>query len=151
MLQPSDFLGPWRLFRAIEDRLGPPRTFEGTATFTPQGDALRYEESGLLRLGDGPALAATRRYLWAWDAQGVAVLFPDGRPFHRFTPQGAAPGTDHPCGPDLYRVLYDFTAFPLWTATWEVAGPRKSYRLRARYAREAWQRPSRGPQPRRTD
>lgn len=130
MLRPEDFLGLWRLERIIDDRLsGKTGRFEGTARLVPQGDGLLYHEEGMLRLGEGTPLAAHRSYLWRWEGDAVAVSFTDGRPFHRFRPAGTAAGTDHPCGADLYRVLYDFTAFPRWTAQWDVAGPRKAYRM----------------------
>lgn len=135
MLGASDFLGDWTIRRTIDDRLGPPGRFAGVGTFSPAGDGLRYEESGLLTLGDAPPLRASRAALWDWDGDGVAVRFADGRPFHRFLPAGASPGTDHPCGADLYRVAYDFRAWPAWTATWEVGGPRKDYRMDSAYAR----------------
>lgn len=135
MLTPADFLGLWRLDRAIDDRLaGTAGRFEGTARFVAQGDGLLYREEGTLRLGDGPPLAAHRAYLWRWERDGVLVSFPDGRPFHRFRPEGASEGTDHPCGADLYRVAYDFAAFPRWAAEWRVEGPRKDYRMRSDYA-----------------
>lgn len=136
MLAPSDFLGSWRVARRIDDRrAGVAGRFDGHATFAPEGEALRYREEGTLRLGEGPALAASREALWRWDAQGVEVLFADGRPFHRFVPRGRAAGTDHPCGRDLYRVVYDLSAWPAWSTRWEVEGPSKSYAMRTAYAR----------------
>jgi hypothetical protein len=130
----TDFLGDWRLERTIEDRLGPSGRFEGLARLTPEGDGLRYHEAGTLRLGDGPAMAAHRDYLWRSAGDLVEVHFADGRPFHRFHPSGRALGTDHPCGRDLYRVTYDFTAWPRWTAEWIVTGPAKDYRMLSAYA-----------------
>lgn len=136
MLLPSDFLGSWTIERTIDDRLtGRPGRFDGTATFTEEGATLRYREEGALRLGDGPPLQATRENLWRWEGGEVAVLFADGRPFHRLVPWGDGPGTDHPCGSDLYRVRYDLTSWPLWRAEWQVEGPRKAYVLRSLYAR----------------
>ncbi|TNC73433.1 DUF6314 family protein [Rubellimicrobium roseum] len=136
MLHLHDFLGAWRLSREIDDRLsGRPGRFEGTATLTPGGEGLRYREEGLLQVGEGPAMAATRDYLWLPSPEGIEMRFADGRPFHHFCPEGRAPGTDHPCGRDLYRVLYDFTAWPAWEAEWTVAGPAKDYRMRSSYRR----------------
>ncbi len=136
MLTFDDFEGRWVVRRLIEDRLtGSPGRFEGTATFASEGRALRYREEGTLRLGGGPAFAATRENLWRWDGDGVEVLFADGRPFHRFVPEGRGAGTDHPCGRDLYRVLYDLSDWPRWSTRWEVEGPSKSYALRTAYAR----------------
>jgi hypothetical protein len=85
-------------------------------------------------MGDGPVLSAERKYLWLPDGAEVEVRFEDGRSFHRFRPEGRAPGTDHPCGRDLYRVVYDFTAWPRWTAEWIVTGPAKDYRMLSAYA-----------------
>jgi len=136
VLGPSDLLGAWTVARTIEDRLtGGPSRFDGRATFTPQGDGLRYSEAGTLRLGEGASFAASRSYLWRWDGGCVEVRFSDGRPFHRFRPSGVGAGIDHPCGADLYRVAYDFTAWPAWEAAWTVTGPAKDYRMRAAYAR----------------
>ena len=134
MLRPSDFLRPWRVTRLIDDRLsGQEGRFDGTAVFLPEGEGLRYREEGVLRLGAGPPLAAHRDTLWRWEGGEVAVLFPDGRPFHRFRPEGEAPGTEHPCGRDLYRVIYGFAAWPRWEARWTVTGPAKDYRMRSSY------------------
>lgn len=133
----GDFAGRWRIDRHIDDRLaGQTGWFEGAAELTPDGKGqLAWAERGLLRLGQGPAFEARRDYLWVFDAAGIEVLFPDGRPFHRFVPEGRAAGTDHPCGADLYRVTYDFTAWPVWTARWQVSGPRKDYVMESRLCR----------------
>jgi hypothetical protein len=131
----SDFAGRWRLTRRIEDRVtGRPGRFAGEARLTPDGAGLRYEERGLLWLGDGGPLAAARVHLWRPDGDGVAVLFADGRPFHGFRPRGLAPGTEHRCGADLYRVVYDLRAWPAWEARWTVAGPRKDHDILSAYA-----------------
>ncbi|EYD77069.1 hypothetical protein Rumeso_01328 [Rubellimicrobium mesophilum DSM 19309] len=135
MLTLADFAGTWRLHRTIEDHLGPPGRFEGVASLRPEGDGLRYREDGVLRLGDGPAMAAHRDYLWHHAGDLIEVRFPDGRPFHAFRPEGCAPGTDHPCGLDLYRVTYDVTAWPAWGTEWVVTGPAKDYRMRSAYRR----------------
>jgi hypothetical protein len=134
MLTLTDFTCAWRVQRTIEDRLGPPGRFEGRAFLTPDGKGLRYREEGTLRLGDGATMTAHRDYLWRASGDRIEVLFADGRPFHSFVPCGQAPGTDHPCGRDLYRVTYDFTAWPHWTAEWVVTGPAKDYRMLSAYA-----------------
>jgi len=133
----AEFAGNWTVARLIDDHLsGHEGRFDGHATFTPQGpDRLHYQEQGRLQFGNGPAMEATRTYLWRFDAAGVAVLFDDGRPFHRFTSAGRGEGTDHPCGADLYRVAYDFTRWPDWHAVWTVTGPRKDYAMESRFSR----------------
>lgn len=138
MLAFHDFLGSWRLGRTIEDRLGPPGRFDGLARLTPEGEGLHYREEGTLRLGEGPPMPAHRDYLWRPSGDGIEVLFADGRPFHAFVPEGRAPGTDHPCGRDLYRVTYDFADWPRWTAEWVVTGPAKDYRMLSAYAPAEW-------------
>lgn len=133
-MQLQSFLGEWRLERTIEDaRSGTGGTFSGRARFTPAPQGLRYREEGSLRLGAAPPLAAARDYCWREDGDGICVHFADGRFFHRLRPGDAAPADEHDCPPDLYRVRYDFTAWPVWRAEWIVSGPRKDYRLESRY------------------
>jgi hypothetical protein len=134
MLTLPDFLGSWQAQRTILDRLGAPGRFDGLARLSPDGEGLHYREEGTLTLGDGPAMTAHRDYLWRQAHDRIEVLFADGRPFHAFVPRGRAPGTDHPCGRDFYRVTYDFTAWPRWTAEWIVTGPAKEYRMLTAYA-----------------
>ena len=137
MLTRADFLGEWTLSRRIDDRLtGRSGMFEGMARFTAAGDDIAiYDESGLLQLGDAPALTAERRYLWQFEAEVVTVRYADGRDFYRFHPAGRGVEVVHECDPDTYRVIHDFTAWPRWQAIWSVTGPRKDYRLRS-----AWRR-----------
>lgn len=134
-LTATDFRGDWHLKRVITDRLGGmDGTLSGLATFTGAGDALIYDETGRLALASGPVMEATRRYLWSFDAEIVSVRFSDGAEFHTFSPIGAAIGTTHLCGADLYDVTYDFREWPVWTATWSVKGPRKDYTSVSRYS-----------------
>ncbi|MDR9428009.1 MAG: DUF6314 family protein [Salibaculum sp.] len=124
----ADFRPGFRFAREIEDALtGQVLRAEGTVCFTPDAAGLIYAESGRLHLPGRAPMQAERRYLWRFEASGVAVFFEDGRPFHHFVPAGQGAGSDHPCGSDHYRVAYDFTRWPCWTATWRVTGPRKAY------------------------
>ncbi len=135
MLTLADFTGrAWLVMREIHDRRGGVTgEFRGTARFQPDGGGLLYRETGRLRMGDGPGLSAQRRYLWFQAGDRIEVRFEDGRQFHSFRPEGRAPGTDHPCGDDLYGVTYDFSAWPNWSAEWAVNGPAKDYRMVSRY------------------
>jgi hypothetical protein len=139
MLDAGDFVGRWRLDRAIMDRnLGQTGAFRGTADLRAlTEDVLHYAEAGQVQLGDGPIMTATRDYEWRFVDGHVDVTFSDGAAFHRFVPSGAAAGTDHPCGSDFYQVAYDFIKWPDWTATWTVSGPRKDYTSVSRYTRLA--------------
>ncbi len=131
----DDFAGVWQVARVITDRLGPGGAFHGTVTMLPEvDDRLRYHEIGQLKLDSGPMMMAERRYLWRFTARKIAVTFSDGTAFHVFQPHGQAAGTEHVCGPDLYRVAYDFRHWPRWQATWTVTGPRKEFTSVSDYA-----------------
>ncbi|NAZ35551.1 DUF6314 family protein [Rubellimicrobium sp. CFH 75288] len=130
MLAAEDFLRPWRLERRLDDRLaGRTGRLEGVLRVLAEPDGLRLEEEGWLHWGDGPPLPARAAWLWRWEGGEVAVAFADGRAFHRFRPAGLVRGTEHCCGADLYRVRYDFRAWPVWRTEWTAHGPRKDYRL----------------------
>ena len=135
MLTEADFAGDWLFNRRIEDRFGGQEGIvTGTANFVRQDDKLLYRETGRMQIGAGPVLTAERSYLWRF-GDVVEVLFDDGRAFHSFVPQGQGQGTDHPCGPDYYKVAYDFTAWPNWSSTYVVSGPRKDYTSQTTYNR----------------
>ena len=132
-----DFAGRWQLRRRIEDALASELLAgEGTVDLRPApGGGLIYDEEIRLAAPGRPALRGTRRYLWQPVPGGIAVVFEDGRPFHRIA-LGAAEAEDrHDCAPDLYRVRYDFSGWPIWSARWEVAGPRKSYVMASVFTR----------------
>ncbi|MEL6571407.1 MAG: DUF6314 family protein [Pseudomonadota bacterium] len=138
MLQPSDFVGTWRLERHLDDRSGQmDGDLRGQAVFTEiPSSRLSYAETGTLALARGGTLVAERRYRWQWRDQEVVVFFNDGAPFHNFSPKGLVAGSTHLCGEDTYNVTYDFRGWPHWTATWDVTGPRKNYTSHSAYAPE---------------
>ena len=133
----QDFAGRWRLERRIADRrAGVEGRFDGAADLTPEGAGLTYAERGQLVLGAGAPMTAERRYRWTQGEGGrIAVAFADGRAFHSFDPAAGAAEAAHWCDPDDYRVRYDFSAWPLWRAVWQVRGPRKDYRMESLYRR----------------
>ncbi|WP_424931341.1 DUF6314 family protein [Amaricoccus macauensis] len=135
-MQLDDFLGTWQLAREIEDRrAGQTGRFTGRAEFIRSDGGLAYAEEGEMRLGAAAPMRATRRYYWC-DSNGlIQVLFEDGRFFHGFDPRDPAPEARHDCPPDDYRVAYDLRAFPVWSARWEVRGPRKDYTMSSCYSR----------------
>lgn len=96
-------------------------------TVRPDGPGLRCEEMGRLTLPGARPMEAMRTLLWRATPGGIAVLFADGRPFHRIDLGGARSEDVHRCGPDLYRVTYAFEAWPLWRVVWRVDGPAKGY------------------------
>ena len=131
-------VGDWAVRRAIVDRRGMVwGRFRGEAAFGragPRADAgLRYRETGHLRYAAAAPMAAERAYLWQAAGREVAVAYGDGRPFHSFRLAGDRAEAVHLCGADRYRVAYEFGAWPEWSATWHVTGPRKDYVMRTRY------------------
>ena len=131
----ADFEGRWRILREIDDRrAGQVGQFEGTATLTVDAQGLIYAETGTLRIGTSAPMQADRTYLWRDEGGRIAVLFDDGRPFHSFALATDTPGADHWCDPDTYRVTYDFSPWPNWSAEWAVTGPRKDYVMVSYYA-----------------
>lgn len=132
----SDFEGRWRITRRIEDaKAGGTGVFEGMAVYAPDGDGLRYDEVGELRLPDGPGMKATRRYLWREGDGALEVFFEDGRDFHRIDLSAPVATAFHDCPPDWYEVSYNFTHWPEWRAIWRVRGPRKDYTMISDYRR----------------
>ena len=128
------FEGTWQLQRRIEDRrAGQTGHFTGHARFDRDGEGLHYREEGVLHLPGAQPMAATREYLWRAEGDSIVIDFPDGRAFHRIGPQQS--GDTHWCDPDTYRVAYDFTAWPRWTAVWTVSGPRKDYTMTSAFCR----------------
>ncbi len=135
MISGEAFGGGWQLTRDINDRRAGQRgSFVGTAEFTPTSVGFDYNEKGTLQMGDGPSFGATRRYIWELGDGEMRVSFGDGRAFHSFSLTDQ-PQADHLCGDDMYRVGYDFSGWPDWTARWDVAGPRKDYTMTSRYTR----------------
>lgn len=135
----AEFAGRWRLSRRIEDSLaGQTLTAEGHVTFSPGDGGLVYDEDTRLRLPDGREMTGRRRYLWRADERGgIAVLFEDGRPFHRIAPGEPCPQDSHDCAPDTYLGGYDFSDWPVFRVRWEVSGPRKNYRMDTLFRRDA--------------
>ena len=132
----ADLAGVWRLDRRILHEDGQTHAFSGTAMFSWSGPRLIEDQTGHLDIGSGPPLVATRRYVWTAEARRIEVLFDDMRPFHTIPLGTATPETTHLCPPDRYHVAYDFTEFPLWTALWDVEGPKKAYRMESHYTRK---------------
>ncbi len=129
----KDFAGRWRLDRRIRDAQGDREgRFRGDALFRPEGATLFYRERGELTL-DGREMAAEQSHVWRQEGNRICVVFADGRPFHTFELGVLTPEGRHVCAPDLYRVLYDFGAWPEWRSEWRVSGPRKDYTLTTRY------------------
>ena len=128
------FEGRWHLSRVIRHGDGREDRFEGEAVFTRSGPRLVLDEKGQLRVGP-QVLEAEQRYIWQASDGRIDVHFSDLRPFHSIPLKDPTPRTVHLCDPDRYEVAYDFTAWPRWSATWTVEGPRKDYVMVSNYHR----------------
>lgn len=133
----EEFKGDWVLTRIISDRRsGAEGHLDGQANFNLQADdTYLYHEEGKLKYAGQAPMAATRKYIWKAVADGIDVLFEDGRPFHKIELTKLMPDANHHCDPDLYHVSYDFTSWPKWRAAWRVVGPKKDYRMLSSYSR----------------
>ena len=132
-----DFEGVWRFRRKIIDRkLGQISQGQGTLRLSRDGDDLRYDEEVTLDMPGQPPITGTRAYLWRACPSGIEVRFDDGRAFHTIGLSARAPSDVHYCDPDIYRVSYDMGHWPVWSATWDVSGPRKDYRMETLFARD---------------
>lgn len=132
MITLADLAGEWALTRRIIDHLGGREgRFVGECHWRPDAHGLRQEEQGLLHYADAPPMQANRSYLWRAEGGGLAVYFDDGRPFHCLA-LGRLFDRHH-CAPDIYDVRYDFSQFPDWTQSWQVAGPRKNMTIISRF------------------
>ena len=127
--------GRWRVERRLHDAALGDGSFRGTATFTPDGDALAWEEAGRMTFGryDGPARRALRIVP---DAGGWEVRFADGRPFHRLDLEGDRCRFAHACGEDRYAGVLAVRGPDAFEIAWDVSGPGKAQRLVARYVRD---------------
>jgi hypothetical protein len=130
----TDFLGRWRLDRTIETfDESPSGVLSGEAVLRDLMDHVIYEETGRLTLDFGQNLETERRYQWLQGKAGrIDVKFADGRCFHTISLTRDGEAT-HDCPPDLYKVRYDFGAWPYWSSEWRVTGPRKDYRMLSHY------------------
>jgi hypothetical protein len=135
VIDPAAFLpGTWRVERELEDAGLGRGHFSGRAEFAPDGDGLRWSESGRMTIGgyDGPA---RRELRVVREDGGWAVRFADGRPFHRLDLRDGHAVLEHPCGDDRYRGELVVRGPDAFAVDWTVTGPGKAQRLSARYER----------------
>lgn len=127
----KDFEGAWRFTRAVVEAGGRVVQVTGRAVWQADGAGLRYTETGEMRLPGHAPMRVERSHHWDAD---LGVFFDGGAFFHHVPPEGGA--TAHWCDPDQYDGVYDFSAWPEFSVTWRVRGPRKDYRMTTRYRPE---------------
>lgn len=133
----SALAGMWELSRTIGGW-----TFRGSAAFCVQSpDELRYEENGVLSRQGTPDIAASRRYIYRYEADRIVVYF-DERPDRIFEVLDLARArcgnweaqAEHDCPPDHYASRYRFGTDTI-LITHLVHGPRKDYEMVTNYRR----------------
>jgi hypothetical protein len=131
----SALAGTWELSRTVGEW-----KFRGSAIFCAHGpNELRYEENGILSKQGSPDIAASRRYIYRYEAGRIVVYF-DERPeriFEVLDLKRAPNGTweaqaEHACPPDRYASRYAFGSETI-TITHVVRGPRKDYEMVTNY------------------
>jgi hypothetical protein len=132
-VDPRELVGRWGLRRRIVDRrVGVFGAVAGELVLSPDGDGVRWDETGTLRW-DGASYAVTRTYLLRPVGSGWEMRFADGRPFHPWRPGETV---THPCRADVYTGVVDVGPTRIRTV-WDVTGPAKDQRLVTRCYRSA--------------
>ena len=134
----ASLIGEWRFNRSIDDG----SSMLGAATIAGQDKGrFDYRERGELTLAGRQSLDAERRYIFAEEIAGFAVLFAETPPrlFHRIALERVGPllvgnGT-HLCGDDRYDSRYEFYADGSFIIAHTVSGSRKAYAMETRYVR----------------
>ena len=132
---PADLLGllgSWWFDRRLLDRRADlAGCVHGTLTITPDGDGLRWHESGEMTWA-GRTFPATRTLRASCRGKEWWLDFADGRPFHPWRP---GEWVTHPCAADTYRGRVEIGNEDRWRITWEVTGPAKDQLLITRLRR----------------
>lgn len=126
-IEPTALLGDWRLTRRLADRrTGLSGTVRGQLTLRSEGAGhMSWAEQGTL-IWNGSRLSVSRSYRLLRAEEGWWLYFPDGRPFHAWTP---GQWVHHPCREDSYRGLISITGPDRWRTLWAVDGPDKAQRI----------------------
>ena len=126
-IDPTALLGDWQLTRRLADlRTGLSGTVRGQLTMRGEGNGqIAWAEQGTL-LWNGSHLRVSRSYRLRRAEEGWWLYFPDGRPFHAWTP---GQWVHHPCRGDSYRGLITIAGPDRWRTRWEVDGPDKAQRI----------------------
>jgi hypothetical protein len=129
---PDALVGTWVIRRRMVDRPAAiSAAMDGRLTLAPDGDDIVWAETGVLHWS-GQDLDVSRRYLIRATGDGWWMLFPDGRPFHPWTPGRPVV---HPCGADVYTGVIRVDGPDRWRMLWDVTGPRKCQRIFTQFHR----------------
>ena len=125
--------GNWILQRAVSG-FG---KMNGRAVFTTlKQNLLKYREEGVQESG----VTFFREYFYQHQDQAIVIYFDEqfSRPFQNLTFKDLQVQSEHLCGCDVYKGIYDFReiAFGKFTITYEVEGPNKKYVTYTQYTKE---------------
>jgi len=126
--------GTWSITRTLNDA-GRTGTFTGTATFTPDGGGLAYEERGVLDLGHWHGDSYRRLHYAPAPSGLLAVTFEDGRFFHDLDLSGGEWTVHHPCRADAYEGRFTVLSADEWRQEWRVRGPAKDQLIQSVFSR----------------
>lgn len=129
---PTRLLGSWRLDRTIDDRrAGEHSSVSGMLDLTMRTPGrIDWTERGRWVRASGEVEVSRRLALVRIDP-GWWMRFEDGHDFHLWSPDAEVV---HQCTPDTYQGLVTGTP-TRWSVRWEVAGPRKDYRMTTKLTR----------------
>ncbi len=127
------FRGEWRFERKLQSGSTEGKA-GGTASFLPEGDGLRWKETGQLEFGQA-STSTSRELTIEPSGSGWVVRFDDGRPFHRLDLEPGSCAVAHPCRDDLYRGRIAVEDQDNFRTTWRVEGPAKDQLIETVYRR----------------
>lgn len=131
-VEPTALLGEWQLTRWVRDeRAGLSGTASGRLTLRVEDDEVAWQEQGTL-LWNGSQLPFSRSYRLRRTPEGWWLYFPDGRPFHPWTPGRPVV---HPCAEDEYDGLITVDGPDSWQTLWDVRGPATAQHIRTQLTR----------------
>lgn len=131
-VEPTNLLGEWQLDRWVHDVLtGLSGTVTGQLTLAAERDEIAWQERGTL-LWNGSWMPVSRAYRFRRLDGRWWLCFPDGRPFHAWSP---GQWVHHPCSEDDYRGLITIDSLDSWHMQWDVRGPATQQRISTRFTR----------------
>ncbi len=139
------FEGAWKFTRQFTSY---PEA-QGSASFTPDGEDLVYEEALRLKVQEGQTLDATRSYRYVFLPTSLRIKFSDGANLglvfldfvlpdswqSELNSTGLVLNADHQCGNDTYNATFSLNSDGTFATRYDVSGPAKDYAIISRYFR----------------
>lgn len=127
----------------MQRKISSGETYNGSVEIVDKGSGiLGLRESGVLRLGSGESLSASRHWLWRLTGDVVFEVFFDEDPprsYHAVHLQEHMDGwkgsADHLCVDDRYLGAYLFTNDRI-VIEQSIKGPKKDYEIQTVYSKK---------------